>query len=449
MNRSIIARALEAARRHGAADAEVVMTRDIGLSIEVAKGEVETFEQAESIGLGVRVFTDDRRMGFAYTTSFHPEGAHIEAVVDSAWHNAQVTCPDPHNVLPRSATESDDDWTEQDFSSVPVSEKIDFCRELEKKVLDADSRIVQVQQASYGEGVDEIIIANSTGLYRTFRNASCSCSVVAAAAQSGSDSEMGWEFDFGRRFDALRLDWVAHRCADRAVRALGGASCQTRTMPIVLDNYVATQFLQVIGPALLADSIIKGKSLFAGDVGNHVASSVVTILDQNDYELGLGRAPFDAEGTSAQRTTLIADGVLHGFLHNAYTASQMGTMSTANARRGGGFRGVPEVGPTNCWLAPSENTDPEMLVAQAADGLYVTQAMGVHTANPVSGDFSFGAAGLTIEGGRLTNAVRGVTIAGNIKDILSKIVAVGNDLRFYGAYGAPSVLVSDIVVSGK
>lgn len=449
MNCAAITRALEAAKEHGAVDAEVVVMREDSLSIDVAKGEVETFEQSESIGIGIRVFTDDRRMGFAYSTSLDPEDLGIDSTVDAAWHNAQITNLDPHNVLPERCSESYDDWSEQDFASVPIPDKIDFCRDLEQRVLDVDPRIHQVQQASYGEGSSTITIANTRGLHRSFRNASCSCSVTASASQPGSDSEMGWEFDFGRRFEALRLDWVAQRCANRALRALGGTPCPTQAVPIVLDNYVAAQFLKVIGPALMADSVIKGRSLFANQVGSAVASSAVTIIDQNDFEPGLGRAPFDAEGVPAQRTVLIEAGTLQGYLHSAYTAHQMGMTSTANAQRGGGFRSVPEVGPTNCCILPQSGLSPDALLAQAGHGLLVTQAMGVHTANPISGDFSFGAAGLLIENGCLTTPVRGVTIAGNIKDLLVHIVAVGDDLRFYGAYGAPSVLVSELVVSGQ
>jgi PmbA protein len=124
----------------------------------------------------------------------------------------------------------------------------------------------------------------------------------------------------------------------------------------------------------------------------------------------------------------------------------MGLWSTANAGRSG-FRSTPEVGATNCFLEPGHHT-PEALIGMAGTGLFVTEVMGVHTVDPISGDFSLGVAGVKIENGRITRPVRGVTVAGNIKDLLKNIQAVGNDLRFFGVFGSPSVLISGLVVSG-
>ena len=443
MNAVLLENVLGAAKGLGAAEAEVVWARDVGLEIEVAKGEVETLALSEGIGLGVRVFTADRQVGFAYTTDVK---SGTERVVEAAWQNALANTPDEHNVLPEAGTVSDDDWSEADFGAIPVGDKVDFARALEQETLQADARISHVQAASYSDSRLEFAIASTRGLSRRFRTASCSCSVVAAAVSDGVDGEMGYEFDFGRRFEALRPDWVAARCAERATQCLGGRPCATGATPVVLDNRVTAAFLQVLGPALKADSVLKGKSLFAGKIGEPIASDQVTVVDRNDAEAGMNRAPFDGEGASAQETPLVERGVLRGYLHNAYTAHKMGEQTTANAVRGG-FRSSPEVGATNCFLKPGEAAQAE-LFARAGTGVYVTQAMGVHTADPISGDFSFGAAGLRIEHGRLGKPVRGVTVAGNIRDLLRNIVDVGNDLRFFGTYGAPSVLVAQLMVSG-
>ena len=445
MSEALLQQALDAARKRQAADADVVWTRDANLSIEVADGKLETLESSESIGVGVRLFTDDRRMGFAYTTALD-DG--LDSIVEAAWQNALASDPDEHNVLPEGAEASDDDWTQESFSEIPVERKVTFCRELELKVLDGDSRIAHVQQASYGDTRGEFTIANSRGLRRSFRNAYCSCSVVAAAAQEGADSEMGWEWDFGSTFEALRQDWVAAGCVRRATRALGGTACDTKAMPIVLENGVAAQFLGILLPGLTASQVLKGKSLFADRAGETVASKALSIIDQNDLPEGLNRAPFDAEGVSAQRTALLDAGTLKGFLQNTYTAHRMGLASSANACRGGGFRGVPEVGATNVFVEAGTCTQEELLAA-AGNGLFVTRAMGVHMADPISGDFSLGIQGLRIENGQLGGPVRGVTIAGNLKDFLRDVTMVGSDLRLFGGTGTPSLLVSEMMVSGQ
>ena len=445
MEREWCRRALDHALHLGAESGEVVLARDVNLDVEVAEGKLETLLLAEAIGVGVRVFSKEHRMGFAYTTAV--EGG-LDRVVGAAWQNALANEPDEHNVLPEGDAESDDDWSVQAFGDIPVPEKVGLCRELEEKTLAADARVTRVEHASYSDSSSAYTIANTRGLLRTYRNAHCTCSVVAAASEPGSDSEMGWEFDFGETFEALRRDWVAQRCAERATRGLGGRPCEGGAMPIVLDNYVATQFLHVVVTALMANNVLKGKSLFAGRVGDAIASEVLTIIDRNDLVGGMNRAPFDAEGVSAQRTVLLDRGALLGYLHNAYTAHKMGQPMTANAGRGGGFRSTPEVGATNCFIERGHHA-PEALIEAAGTGLLVTEAMGVHTADPISGDFSFGVSGLKIEQGRVARPVRGVTVAGNIKDLLLQIRLVGNDLRLFGGYGAPSLLVSEVMVSGE
>jgi PmbA protein len=217
-------------------------------------------------------------------------------------------------------------------------------------------------------------------------------------------------------------------------------------MPVVLDYAVATQFLQVLSSAFRADNVLKGKSFFAGQTGEVVGSEQLSIVDQNDYPEAINRAPFDGEGTPAQRTVLIDTGRLDGYLHNIQTAHEMGARTTANAARG--YSSPPDVGPSNLFICPG-NEPQERLFAMAGTGFFITEVMGVHNASPISGDFSFGASGLLIEGGELGRPVRGVTVAGNIRPLLKAVAAVGDDLRFLGSCGAPSLLISELMVSGE
>ena len=162
---------------------------------------------------------------------------------------------------------------------------------------------------------------------------------------------------------------------------------------------------------------------------------------------GLASAPFDGEGVATARTVLIERGVLRGFVHNVYTARKGGTKSTGNGIRAS-FKSTPEVGMTNFYLAPGSKRREE-LIADVEDGFYVTEVMGLHTANPVSGDFSVGAAGLWTSKGEMAGPVRGVAIAGNLKDLLARVDGVADDLRWFGGKGAPTVRIRDIAVSGR
>ncbi len=443
MNTELVTRAIDGALAKGAADAEALMTWGSEFEVDVAHGEVETLALAESGGIGLRVFTQDRRLGFAYSTRGE-QG--LDALIAAAWDNACANDPDPCNLLPDEAAESDDDWSEQDFRGVPVADKVALAKTLERNALAADSRMKSVKEASYGDVDYETLIANSKGMRRRFRGSFCTCSVTGVA-ESGDDQEMGGEFDFARAFESLRHEWVSNRCASRATRRLGGKPCASKTAPVVLDNETVTQFLRVLGNTLNANSVLKGKSLFAERLGEAVAADRVSLYDQNDYPDGMYRLPFDGEGASARATKLIENGVLRSYMHNAYSAARMDTETTANAGRGGGYRGTPEVSASSCFMTPGDCA-PEALLEGIENGLYVTDVMGVHTADPISGDFSFGASGLLIENGALGGPVRGVTIAGNLTELLRNIDAIGRDLRFLGAYGAPSVRVSSMAISG-
>ena len=145
---------------------------------------------------------------------------------------------------------------------------------------------------------------------------------------------------------------------------------------------------------------------------------------------GLLSAPFDGEGMKTGKTTLIDQGILTGYLHNTYTANKDGVVSTGNAVRSS-FKSTPEVGTTNFYIQQG-TTEKEKLLQGIRRGLYITDVMGLHTANPISGDFSLGAAGILIENGELTTPVRGVAIAGNLLNVFKNIDGVANDLVFIG-----------------
>ncbi|MFC1737405.1 metallopeptidase TldD-related protein, partial [Candidatus Hydrogenedentota bacterium] len=216
---------------------------------------------------------------------------------------------------------------------------------------------------------------------------------------------------------------------------------------VVFDSSVASEFLDIAAASVKADHVLKNKSLFAGMLGEQVAADCVQVVDDGRLERGIYATPFDGEGIPTRDTSIIEDGILKSYLHSVYTAGKMKAGVTGNGMRGS-YSGLPEVGTTNLYLKNGDKT-PEDIFAECGDGFLVTSAMGVHTANPISGDFSVGASGLWIEGGKPGRPVRGVTIAGNIKELLKSITTIGNDLRFFGSCGSPSILVSSLMVSGE
>ncbi len=215
---------------------------------------------------------------------------------------------------------------------------------------------------------------------------------------------------------------------------------------LILKTSKAELIEVLVGP-LSAEAVQKGKSLFANRLGKMVGAIALKIIDNGLLPNQIGTAPFDDEGTPCQKTILINDGILTNYLQNAYTAKKGNTQSTGNAARGG-FKTLPAIGPTNLYIEPGKKSQSEIVKA-INKGLLVTRLMGIHTINPISGDFSIGAAGLVIENGKITHPVRGITIAGNIIDMLEAIEEVASDLRFIGNVGAPSLLINHISISGS
>ena len=265
-------------------------------------------------------------------------------------------------------------------------------------------------------------------------------------AAEGEDQQTGFGLQYRLKYKDLDPKQVGEEAAEKAVRMLGAKEINTQRATVVLDPYVATNFLGLIAPALSAEAVQKGRSLFAGKVGKSVGSSLLTIIDDGAMEGGVISAPMDGEGVPAGKTVLVDEGELRGYLHNTYTAAKDGVQSTGNGTRGS-FKGTPEVGTTNFYIAPG-NTPRDQLLSQVDKGLYITEVMGMHTANPISGDFSVGASGLWIENGQFTKPVRGVAIAGNIMDLLNAIDCIGSDMTFFVGKGSPTLRIARMTISG-
>jgi PmbA protein len=214
----------------------------------------------------------------------------------------------------------------------------------------------------------------------------------------------------------------------------------------VLSPYVAVDFLEILSSSLSAEAVQKQRSFLIGKTGEQITSPLINIVDDGTKPWGTGTRPVDDEGVTSMNKTLISKGVLNGYLHNSYTAKKDGTVSTGNAVRGI-TKGLPGVGVTNFYLKAADNKNSNGLIESIPRGIVILSAMGVHTANPISGDFSVGISGMWVENGKPLYPVKEAVISGNVLDLFRKVEAVGNDLKFYGSTGSPSLLIGDMDIS--
>lgn len=434
-------------RARGDEQIEAFLTHEREFQVKAYMGEAETVSSAEPKGAGVRVL-EEGRMGFSYTTDLSDTG--LDAVVGQARSNARYSTPDEAVALAVSVQSAEvGDLVDPVQSSLAPEQKVAFAIELERATRSFDERIRTVEEAGYSDSSTEIAIATTTGVSGVYSRTDAWCYAVAIATE-GDDTQVGFEFALERGLAALDAELVARLAAQRALSVLGAEKIPSARMPVVFEPYTAGQFLGVIGGALTAEAVQKGRSLFAGKLGESIAAEGLTLVDDGRAPGAPGAAPWDAEGTPTRRTQVISDGALISYLYDIPSARREGRSSTGNASRAG-FKSAPGPSPTNMALDPTGETRGEVLV-RAGRALLVQDFHGVHSgANPVSGDFSVGATGHLLENGEIGAPVKEVTIAAPMLEILGGIVAVADDRRwlpFGGSYGGATTLVAEMTVAG-
>ncbi len=444
----IAKKALEHAAAAGADQAEAFALNTRSTRIRVYRQAVEELASSTGSGVGIRVFKGDS-VGYAYTSDVADE--FLAATARAAAENAEVTAGDEHMGLPEPAQNFPElDIFNEKLGAVPLAGKIELVKLIERSALERDPRISQVDSATYAEGEGRVAIANTLGFAREYRENTC-YAFLQAIAEADGQMQTGMSFTTGREPGQLEAEAAGFEAADRALSLLGGVQCESMHCPVVMDPFVTSGMLGVIGSVLTGEAVQKQRSMFAGLLGQQVAGANVSLTDDGTDAEGLASAPFDGEGVPSGTTELIKDGVLQAYLYDTYTARKDGRKSTGNGIRGS-YRSQPHVGATNLRLAGGSNSLEEM-IASIDKGFYVMEVSGIHSgANPVSGDFSVGATGRLIRGGQLAEAAREVVIAGNLMTILKNINMVGNDNRwvpFGGSIHAPSLLIGEMTVSGK
>jgi PmbA protein len=424
---------------------EAYVSRGSQTSVRVFEGEVEAFTSATSQAIGVRVVVDGRQ-GFASAGSLDDDV--VADALAEARDNASFGEPDDANGLAEPdgvPFVEQDRWRESIFSD-PVEHKIQRAIQLEAAVRGGDPRITGVRTCSYGDSHGEAALASSTGITASSRATRCSVGVTALA-EDGGETQVGGGFDSGREPSELDLESVAADAVDRATRLLGATQPPSRRLTVVLEPRIAATILGIVGGTLTGDRVLKGRSPFADRLGEAIAASDLTLVDDPTDSRSIAAHAYDGEGLACRRNVLVEDGVAHRFLYDSWSARKAKTTSTGSAVRG--VRSTPGVGVHALQVVPGRRSADELL-AEVDDGLYVASLTGLHSGvNAVSGDFSVGADGLLITDGQLGAPVRELTLASTIQRLLLGIRAVGSDLEWLpGGTGSATLVIDDVSMSG-
>jgi PmbA protein len=428
----------------GATAADAIVAEGTEFSVTVRKGEVETLTEAGSKALGLRVFVG-RRTATSHTSDFSRET--LGRLVEETVGMARATGEDKAAGLP-DETPPPEDLDLQLFDpsalELPAEERIERARRAEAVAL-ATPGIANSQGASWGSGEGSVVLANTLGFLGGYRTSSVSLSVVPQAVRDGQMERDYW-YTTGRGLSDLESpEDVGRKAAERTLRRLGARQVPTGEVPVVFDPDSAAEILGTLFSAMSGAAVFRNATFLKDRLGEQVASPLLTVVDDGRRPRGLGSRPFDGEGLPTRRNVPLEHGVLRYFLCDSYAARKIGARPTGSARRGVG--GGPSVGAFNLSLEPGTTT-PEEILGGVARGLYVTDLIGFGV-NLVTGDYSQGAVGHWVENGALVHPVHEVTIAGNLRDMLRDVDAVGNDLVFRGSTAAPTIRIRRMTLSGS
>jgi PmbA protein len=426
---------LDAARKAGATAAETEVSQGVGQAVTVRKGEVETISYNRDKGIGVTVFVGKRR-GHASTADFSDEA--IRAAVDKAVAIARYTAEDPASGL-ADADRLARNWPDLDLYhpwALGVDEAIELGRETEAAALAVDKRLTNSEGATVARGEGEFVYANSLGFAGGYRSSRHHIDCAVIGDDNGGMQRDFWYTAARAPEDLQPAAEVGRIAGERTARRLKARRLGTLDCPVLFEPSEAADLLNAFVHAVSGGSLYRQSSFLPDSAGQQVFAPVVNVREEPHLPRARGSAPFDSEGVATAPRDVVRNGVVQGYFLGSYSARKLGLASTGNAG-----------GAHNLVVMPGDD-DFEALLRRMGRGLLVTEQLG-QGVNPVTGDYSRGAAGYWVEDGAIAYPVEEITIAGNLKDVFRDIVAIGRDVDRRGSRHIGSLLVARMTVAGQ
>lgn len=417
--------------------ADIYMEENVKTEVQANDSEIEKITKADSFGAGIRIFKGGK-MGTGYFTVKDPLEA--EKVIDKACETALIQGFENYK-MPGAADVSGLQLSDPGFGKISVEDLKKNALLLEKSAK-TGPKVKFVRDTQVASVLSRINIFNTSGVDSFFEKSLFIAFTGAIAADAGAQEAVE-AAEVSVLFDKLGIEALGKDCGNRAAALLNGKSLKSGRYDIILPPYVAHDFLTLLSRMFLANNIRKGKSLLAKNKkGDVIGSKLLTIRDDAFLDFGAGSFPVDGEGTKGQNKAVVEEGKLNTFLYDIINAEQQKTASTGNCIRPD-FKGLPDCGPSNFYIQAGTGSH------CAENGILINSLMGLHMTDTISGNFSLGINGWVCEKGEKKQAVKETLITGNIRDFLMKIDVICSDLKFYGQFGSPTIVVRDIAVAGK
>ncbi|HTT07098.1 MAG TPA: metalloprotease PmbA [Steroidobacteraceae bacterium] len=434
--KQVIAGALAEAESTGASQADADASLQRGLTATVRLGEIDTLEYHRDRGLSVTLYFGKAK-GSASTADLSPTA--VRETVLKAAAIARHTTEDPCAGLPDPADLARDipDLDLHHPWELEPEQAVALARECEAAGLALDARLKNSEGATLTTHSGVRVYGNSLGFLAGLASTSHSLS-CALLAQDGSDMQRDFYYTVARNPTALEpAQAVGRRAAERVLARLDARRLSTRRAPVLFSAELARGLFSHFIGAIRGPSQYRRASFLLDAAGQSVFPAFIDIIERPHIRQGLASSPFDGEGVVTRDRDLVRAGVLQGYVLGTYSARKLGLRTTGNA---GGIH--------NLLVSSGQSGSFETLLTRMGTGLYVTELMG-QGVNGVTGDYSRGASGFWVEGGSIAYPVHELTIAGNLREMLSGIVAVGSDVDVKGAIQTGSVLLSEMTIAGE
>ena len=440
----LVDRALAHAKKLGATDAGAEASEGCGLSVSVRKGELENVERNRDKSLGVTVYIGHRR-GNASTSDFSEKA--IEQTVQAAYDIARFTAEDPVAGLP-DADDIAPPETHRDLDlfhpwAITSEEAAEMAKACEAAAFKTHRRITNSEGAGVSAQQSHFFSAHTRGFRGGYASSRHSFSVAPIASLPGKNGEMqrdAWYSSMRNAADLASPEAVGRYAAQRALSRLGSRKIPTTQCPVLFESTLAAGLLGGFVQAVSGGSLYRKSSFLLDSLGKMVFPKHIDILEDPFILGGKGSSPFDEEGVRVAPRKVVKGGRVEGYFLSSYSARKLGMKTTGNA--GGSHNLVM----TSRLTQASDDLD--AMLQKLGTGLFVVELMG-QGVNYVTGDYSRGASGFWVENGKIAYPVHEITIAGNLKDMLKGIEAVGADAYSYGAKTVGSILVNRMKVAGS
>ncbi len=443
--RELVDGALATAKALGASDAVAEASEGVGLSVSVRKGETENVERNRDKSISITVYSGQRR-GNASSSDFSPTA--VEQTVRAAWDIARFTAEDSAAGLPEADGLAVGEAATRDLDlfhpwAIDAEGAIALALECEAAALGVDRRITNSEGAGVSAQQSHFYAGNTRGFGAGYASSRHSLSVAPIASlpgNGGDDMQRDAWYSSMRSADELAAPAAVGRyAAERALARLGSRKIKTREVPVLYESSLASGLLGAYVHATSGGALYRKSSFLEGCLGKQVLAEHLDLREDPHRPRGKGSAPFDDEGVRTMPRDIVVRGVAESYFLSTYSARKLGMKTTGHA---GGSHNL-----TLSSRLTEPGDDLEAMLRKLGRGLFVIELMG-QGVNYVTGDYSRGAAGFWVEGGKIAYPVHEITIAGNLRDMFQGIVAVGADAYTMGSKTTGSVLIDRMKIAG-